>query len=114
MDNEDSIFFDRINGDSRRYLQILVNFVNNAVKFSKQGGKVSVIAEVKNVLRVKMPFKDRPNSTIVESFIESESSYSSAPDKEVLEEEKVEEQKQFNNSSSLGSCDSQISDAGQM
>ena len=35
FDPEDKIFFERLYGDSRRYLQVLVNFVNNAVKFTK-------------------------------------------------------------------------------
>lgn len=46
---EDAIFFQQLYGDSRRYLQILVNFVNNAVKFSQQGGKVSILVEVRNL-----------------------------------------------------------------
>ena len=31
---EEAVFFSQIEGDSRRYLQVLVNFVNNAIKFT--------------------------------------------------------------------------------
>lgn len=92
---DDYVFFEQIHGDGRRYLQILVNFVNNAVKFSKPGGKVSVIAEVKNLRSVKMPYKDRPNQTIVETLAESNSSFSSAPDKDIDHEDEDDQDEQF-------------------
>ena len=43
---EEKLFFSNLYGDSRRYFQILVNFVNNAIKFTLQNGTVSVILQL--------------------------------------------------------------------
>lgn len=42
------MFFKCIYGDPRRYLQVLVNFVNNAIKFTMSGGTVTILLEVVN------------------------------------------------------------------
>lgn len=39
-------FFRRITGDERRYLQILINFLSNAIKFSKKDGRIVVEVKV--------------------------------------------------------------------
>lgn len=46
---KDQIFFKCIHGDPRRYLQVLVNFVNNAIKFTTSGGKVTILLELVKV-----------------------------------------------------------------
>lgn len=39
---EERYLFECIEGDERRYLQILINFLSNAIKFSNKGGKIVV------------------------------------------------------------------------
>ena len=39
---EERYLFECIEGDERRYLQILINFLSNAIKFSNTGGKIVV------------------------------------------------------------------------
>jgi len=38
----ENIFLKRILGDERRYLQILLNFLSNSIKFTKEKGKILV------------------------------------------------------------------------
>jgi signal transduction histidine kinase len=47
--NEDRKYFKSIYGDSYRYLQILLNFMSNAVKFTPLKGKI----QIKTVLKDK-------------------------------------------------------------
>ena len=36
----ENIFMKRIIGDERRYIQILLNFLSNSIKFTKEKGKI--------------------------------------------------------------------------
>lgn len=42
IEEEERYLFECIEGDERRYLQILINFLSNAIKFSNKGGKIVV------------------------------------------------------------------------
>ena len=53
--------FKCIKGDKRRYNQIIVNFVSNAIKFSHQNSKVKVKLEIKQLSLKRDP--DRPTVT---------------------------------------------------
>ena len=64
-DKQDSVFFQRLYGDNRRYLQVLVNFVTNAIKFTPSGGTVSILLEVISV-------KDLENRKRLEQIIEED------------------------------------------
>jgi len=43
----EQIFLKRIIGDERRYLQVLLNFLSNALKFSQKNGTISVNLRIK-------------------------------------------------------------------
>ena len=43
-------FFKEIYGDQKRYEQILLNFISNALKFSNENSNVEIILNVKKVI----------------------------------------------------------------
>ena len=45
----EQLFLKRIIGDERRYLQILLNFLSNALKFSQKNGTISVNLRIKSL-----------------------------------------------------------------
>jgi signal transduction histidine kinase len=49
VEENDIKFFESIYGDDKRYEQILLNFVSNALKFTNQGGNVDVYLEIKSL-----------------------------------------------------------------
>lgn len=72
--------FNKIYGDSKRYEQILMNFISNALKFSVKGGTVKVELYLKKIQNANQHFdgfdQDQRNNLqqIIESFNEGESS----------------------------------------
>jgi len=46
IDPQDRRYFEAIYGDYNRYTQILINFVSNALKFSRENGVVQVHLKV--------------------------------------------------------------------
>ena len=51
LDNPlDKFYFTAIFGDSRRYTQIIINFISNGIKFTPSGGSVSVHLIVTGIL----------------------------------------------------------------
>ena len=45
----EQLFLKRIIGDERRYLQVLLNFLSNALKFSQKNGTISVNLRIKSL-----------------------------------------------------------------
>ena len=45
IETSDTKFFQCIYGDEKRYEQIFINFVSNALKFTKPGGNVDIFIE---------------------------------------------------------------------
>lgn len=45
----EQLFLKRIIGDERRYLQILLNFLSNSLKFSQKNGTISVNLRIKSL-----------------------------------------------------------------
>ena len=49
----DKAYLQLIYGDPHRYLQILLNFVSNAVKFTPEGGSITIQTVLKDKQAVK-------------------------------------------------------------
>ena len=45
----DAVYFKKVLGDRLRYVQIMTNFLTNAIKFSKPGGVVSILLKLRQV-----------------------------------------------------------------
>ena len=58
FDAKEKYFFKRLLGDERRYLQILINFLSNAIKFSLEKSRIIVGLRI-NELQIKS--EDLPN-----------------------------------------------------
>jgi signal transduction histidine kinase len=54
-------FIQMIYGDERRYLQILLNFLSNSLKFTNEGGEIKV--EVKIIESQKVGIDSSPSSS---------------------------------------------------
>jgi signal transduction histidine kinase len=53
VDSPKESFFKSIFGDDRRYLQILVNFLSNALKFSPKGNKIIVELKLNQIVEIE-------------------------------------------------------------
>jgi signal transduction histidine kinase len=60
FDAREKNFFKRLLGDERRYLQILINFLSNAIKFSHEKSRIVVGLRI-NALQIKS--QERSNQT---------------------------------------------------
>lgn len=49
VSKQDSIFLDNINGDENRFLQVIINFLSNSLKFSNQNSEIIIHLEVLEV-----------------------------------------------------------------
>ena len=98
--SEQSVLFDRVYGDSRRLLQIIVNFVNNAVKFTEAEGHVSVLLDVTHV-HAEPSSREEEKAYLVDAFrpraapdkhskISSGANCGSAPDKSIIEDNELD------------------------
>jgi hypothetical protein len=56
-----SKFFTNLYGDERRYLQILVNFLSNSLKFSPRNSSITVALDVKD--QFLKPDNNNPRNT---------------------------------------------------
>ena len=76
----DKFYFEQLYGDERRYRQFIINFLSNAIKFSKTNGSVYVLLTVNEIQDVA--------ETFLEKKVEKSSSsdFGDAPDKEILSE----------------------------
>jgi signal transduction histidine kinase len=43
----DSTYFSSVNGDETRFLQVIINFLSNSLKFSQEGSKIIVHTKIK-------------------------------------------------------------------
>lgn len=72
---EDAIYFKHVLGDKLRYMQIMTNFLTNAIKFSIPGGTVSILIRLKDL---KEPSENENNVKRIRSVIrDTSSAYSS-------------------------------------
>lgn len=78
-DPSHSIYFRQLFGDVNRYSQVGINFLSNAIKFTRPNGVVSVHLSVIEVLDDEIPSSDSSVSV---------SEDGSAPDKEILDSNK--------------------------
>ena len=49
VEKNDIKYFESIYGDEKRYEQILINFVSNALKFTDTSGQVDITLEAKSI-----------------------------------------------------------------
>ena len=64
----DKFYFEQLYGDERRYRQFIINFLSNAIKFSKTNGSVYVLLTVNEV------------QDVAETFLEKKAEKSSSSD----------------------------------
>jgi len=53
------VFFKTLFGDERRFLQILINFLSNAIKFSQKGSKVIVAFKLNQFIEIEKKHQHR-------------------------------------------------------
>ena len=46
---DDAVFFKKLYGDKLRYLQIINNFMTNAIKFTSKSGTVQILVELRKI-----------------------------------------------------------------
>ena len=46
VSEQDSVFLNNINGDENRFLQVIINFLSNSLKFSNKDSEIIIHLEV--------------------------------------------------------------------